>query len=288
MKRIWRSFAVVTILVLTLAAFAFYLVKHPEVGQRLHHTSLELVALLLIMYLGSLLALTLVTIATLRLARRPLGKSESFLLTAYSGLINFFGPLQSGPALRAVYLKKRHGLNLKNYAHATLIYYFFYGSFSSLLLLSGVLKWWTIIPAGAVGLLILFVQKSQRYRAHLAALDKHDLYYLALATLLQVFITSLIYYVELRNVAPGIDYSQTLIYSGAANLVLFVSITPGAIGFRESFLLFTKHLHNISAATIVTANILDRVIYVIFLLILALIVFVIYGRRQLIIKKDPL
>jgi uncharacterized membrane protein YbhN (UPF0104 family) len=77
-----------------------------------------------------------------------------------------------------------------------------------------------------------------------------------------------------------------MVYTGAANLALFVSLTPGAIGFRESFLVFSQHLHHISNSTIVAANILDRAMYLVLLLILALIIFGTHARRQLGVDKD--
>jgi uncharacterized membrane protein YbhN (UPF0104 family) len=86
-------------------------------------------------------------------------------------------------------------------------------------------------------------------------------------------------------VAPGTHFSQAVIYSGAANLSLFVALTPGAIGFRESFLLFSRHLHHISNSSIVAANIIDRAMYIILLLILALFIFATHSQRRL--KPKP-
>jgi uncharacterized membrane protein YbhN (UPF0104 family) len=106
--------------------------------------------------------------------------------------------------------------------------------------------------------------------------------------LLQVVIIIAIYYVELRSVAPGVRFSQALIYTGAANLAMFVSLTPGAIGFRESFLVLSRHLHHLSNTVIVSANILDRAMYFVLLLILALIIFTTHAREQLGVKsKTP-
>lgn len=58
---------------------------------------------------------------------------------------------------------------------------------------------------------------------------------------------------------------EVLTYTGAANFALFVAITPGAIGFREAFLLFSQDLHGIARDSIVAANVLDRAAYIIFL-----------------------
>jgi uncharacterized membrane protein YbhN (UPF0104 family) len=279
-----RLVLTVAVLAATIAAFTYYFVQHPEIGRQLRQTSSSLLVLLLTLYLASVGALTLVTLATLRLCHVQLRSSEGLLVTMYTAIINFFGPLQSGPAFRAVYLKKKHDLKLKDYGVATLVYYFFYAGMSGMLLVSGILHWWlaALIP---VGLLCGYCfTRNRRLAPRLQALDLQGWYLLALATFLQIVVVTAIYYAELRSVAPGVHLSQALVYTGAANLALFVSFTPGAIGFRESFLVFSQHLHHLSNNAIVAANIIDRAMYVVLLLILALFIFSTHAQRKLSVK----
>jgi uncharacterized membrane protein YbhN (UPF0104 family) len=259
--------------------------EHPSVRQQIGRTSPGMLLTLLALYLGSLLALALVTNATLRLCSIHLERTESFLVTAYSSIINFFGPLQSGPAFRAVYLKKKHGVRLKNYTIATFVYYFFYAFFSGLFLLSGLLGWWLIAVVGLVLIGIIAARRNKRTASYFDRLDLHAWYYLALATLLQVSIYALIYYVELKSVMPNVHFSQAIIYAGAANFALFVSLTPGAIGFRESFLVFSEQLHHIGSTTIIAANIIDRAIYILFLALLAVFIFATHAKQRLEVKS---
>ncbi len=287
MKRnVWRQAAAVAVLLITVAAFAYYFAHHAEVRQQLGNTSPGVILAILALDLLGIGALAMVAYATVRLCKINLGKSESLLLTAYSSVVNFFGPLQSGPAFRAIYLKKKHHLNIKNYAVATLVYYFFYGSISGLFLLSGLLKWWLVVVLIVVSLFAVLAWRTQRFGPRLKELNLSGWHYLALATLLQIIVVTCIYYVELINVAPGTHFSQAVIYSGAANLALFVSFTPGAIGFRESFLLFSQNLHHISSETIVAANILDRAMYIILLLILTIFIFGTHAERRLRIRSS--
>jgi uncharacterized membrane protein YbhN (UPF0104 family) len=276
-NRFIRQIVAVTVIIVTITVFVDYFRAHPAVGRQLHHTSPELLASLIALYLLSIVALAGVTYATLRLCKITLGKSESFLLTAYTAVINFFGPLQSGPAFRAVYLKTKYDLKLKNYAAATLVYYFFWGVYSLLMLFSGKLGWWLT----AIALVALLAGYRLRQNRRLQGIDLHGWYLLALATLAQIAVVSLIYFLELRSVAPGTAFSQAIIYTGAANLALFVSLTPAAIGFRESFLLLSQRLHDVSNSAIVAANILDRAVYVIVLLGLALYIFGTHAGRRL-------
>lgn len=287
MKRSFlRPAAAVIVIAVTITVFVLYFVKHPEVRHQLAQTSPGVLAWLLALYLVSVVALAFVTLATLRLCKVKLDMPESLLLTMYAAIINFFGPLQSGPAFRAVYLKKKHGLSLKSYTGATLVYYFFYGGFSVVLLFSSLLKWW-LIPISAAGLLAgIAIGRSKRFKPRLEQLDLAGWYYLAAATLSQIIVLVVIYYVEIKAVDPSAHFWQALVYTGAANLALFVSLTPGAIGFRESFLALSQHLHHIGNGTIVAANIIDRAVYVVLLLILALLIFGTHARRQLGVDKS--
>ncbi|HEX4774450.1 MAG TPA: lysylphosphatidylglycerol synthase domain-containing protein [Candidatus Saccharimonadales bacterium] len=272
MKRL-RPFIALGVILATVAAFVYYFAKHPEVGHQLRHTSLGLLIWLLFLYLLSIMALAGTTVATLRLCKLQVGKGESFLLTAYSAVINFFGPLQSGPAFRATYLKKKYDLNLKKFTAASLVYLFFWGVYSGLMLLYGLLHWWLLTLLLLAIVAALMLQRLPIVQQRLKGLDLKWWYFLALATLIQIGFVAIIYYSELRSVAPGTSFSQAVIYTGAANLALYVSLTPGAIGFRESFLVFSSHLHHVSNSSIVAASILDRAVYIVLLLILAVFIF---------------
>ncbi len=234
----------------------------------------------------TMLALALVNISTLRLVKIKASGRESILLTAYTAVVNFFGPLQSGPAARAVYLKRRYSVDLKKYSVATLVYYFFWAAFSGIFLLSGLLKWW-LIPLLAICVTLLYLlSKHEFIKNKMRLLDLKAWYLLALATFAQISIITVIYFIELHSVTPATHFSQAIIYTGAANFALFVSITPGALGFRETFLVFSKHLHHISNSSIIAANIIDRSVYLIVLIILALIIVLTHASKYLGMKSE--
>jgi uncharacterized membrane protein YbhN (UPF0104 family) len=285
MKRIpWKAVAAVVVLTITAIALIIYVSGHPEVGEQLRQASLATLALLLMLYLGTAGALALIFIATIRLCKIKMPLGESLLLTMYSSIVNFFGPLQSGPAFRAVYLKKKYNVKLTNYTAATIVYYFFFAAFNGIFLLSGVLGWW-LVPISAGGLMFLYLIRKQPLIARrLQAIDLRGWYYLAAATFLQVSLVAVIYFIELNTVSTDISFQQAIIYAGAANFALFVSFTPGAIGFRESFLLFSQNLHHISSDTIVAASILDRVMYLVLLLVMAVLIAVTHAREHLGVK----
>ncbi len=278
----WRSLAAITILVLTVVVFVVYFVNHPEVWDELGQIPRTTLFIILGLYLIFVGSLALVNTATLRLCRYKMKASESLLLTMYSSVINFFGPLQSGPAFRAIYVNQKHGVKIKDYTIASFVYYFFYALFSIILLFSGVLKWW-ITPFAIVLLVAIFYMKfkKNKYLGRLSLLSLSNWPYMAAATFAQIFVLLMIFWIELTAVSPGIQFSQVAIYTGAANLALFVSLTPGAIGFREAFLVFTQKLHHIDNATIVAANTLDRAIYVLMLLILSGVIIITHAGKKL-------
>lgn len=273
-KRFRAALGILVVLA-TVVVFVRYFMQHPRTLSSLQAVSPATLLLLFFLYIAFVGTLVLIQQATLTLCNLNLSKRENSLLIMYSSIINFFGPLQSGPGFRAAYLKKRHNVNLKKYALATLVYYGLYALFSALFLLAFFAGSWVLVAcvvALAGGPLIIRLPKFRVLRLQ-------PVMQLALATLAQVSVQAVIYYVELRSLLPHVSLASALIYTGAANFALFVSLTPGAIGFRESFLLFSQKLHKIGAATIATASVIDRGVYVSLLVIMAILVFGMHANR---------
>ena len=290
MKR-YKRLAAILIIFLTFAGFIIYFVNHPGSLHPLRSLSLGTVVLLLLLYLGTLVSL----IFNLRFSLALLGKrmplQENALLTIYSTIVNFFGPLQSGPGVRAVYLKKRHSLKLKDFLYVSLIYYLFFAVISAVFLFGFSLVWWqglllTALVIVAIVLGFLVVRKRFRIAEGLS-LKRDVLIKLFLVTLLQLFIVSVIYFVELHTINHHISYRQAVVYTGAADFALFVSLTPGAIGFRESFLLFSEHLHHISTANVLAASLIDRAMYLVFLAVLFGVALSLHAKDRLKLSAAP-
>lgn len=281
----FKRIAAILVIFLTFAAFVIYFIANPAIWHELKQTPPSVLLKIFAMYSLSIVALTLVTLSTLRLCRLKIPFNESLMLTMYTAIVNFFGPLQSGPAFRGLYLKSKHKLSLKKYAVATSIYYMLWGIISLLLLFSGVLRFWLIPIFILVALSAILIERSKRYGNRFKQLDLRGVYWLVLATLLQILIVSIIYLIELQSIQSSISISQVLIYTGAANLALFVSITPGAIGFREAFLVFSQRLHHIDTSTIVAANTIDRAVYFVFLGFLAVYISAAHVSNKLNVKQ---
>jgi len=273
---------------LTIAVFARYLSQHTNVLHQLARTPLSSVAWLLLLDTFAFGTLVLLLGASLRVYGKRLARRENFLLSAYSSLVNFFGPGQSGPAVRGAYLKKRVGLRLKQYAFATLIYYGYFAILSGVLVVAGLRPWWQtalafiVISAGGYAAFRQFGprQKDMNER-HLLSRSGGIL----LATLLQMLSQVLLYAVELHTVDRHVSVGQILTYTGVANFALFVALTPGAIGIRESFLVFSERLHHITSSAIVSANLLDRAVYILFLGVLFILVLTMHAKQRLRLRQ---
>lgn len=289
MKKKIKALLAILVLAATLSAFIYYCKTHPAILDKLGDTNPLLLVTLVMCYLIWFSALVVILRISLRLFNTTIGKQENVLLNAYSTLVNFFGPGQSGPAVRGLYLKKRHGLPLKKYIFATLLYYGFYAVISAFFLFVGSQAWWktvllmTLAGGGSFIIIRLYAKRSKINGQ--SGLNLANLAWLFVATAVQLTMQAIIFYIELRDIDSTISTAQALTYTGAANFALFVSLTPGAIGFREAFLIFSQSIHHISNTVIVAANVIDRAVYLVFLGVLFVGVISLHAKDKLRIKQ---
>jgi hypothetical protein len=258
----------IAIIILFFGFFGYYIVANPSVMESVAQVG-PLVALsVLLLYLLVLLTNVGIMHISIRLHDKHLALRQNFPLMIYSSLVNFFGPLQSGPGVRAIYLKAKIGLRIRDYTYATLVYYLTFGLLNLSLLFITVSVWITV--AGVI-IAAIFTLLSSRFFSS----PRRRLYALGIftATLVQVALMVGIYTIELQAVSTtqSLTLLQTASYTGSANLSLFVSLTPAGVGIREAFLIFTQSLHQVGLSSIVASGIVDRALYIVFLGILFII-----------------
>ncbi len=284
-----KIIAALGLLAIVIGLFINYVHGHPAMIQELRHLNPWLIVVLLLAY--GILSLWLLGIynATLRLCGEPLPANENLLLGIYSMLANFFLPLQSGPGVRAAYLKRRHKVSVSAYLLANMVYYGIYAIISAAFIFSASRYWWLGIPA-ALGaglfsiLVIMFATKKILKNTSINNLDlsRANLTRLTFMTLGQVATIALIFGIELHSLHLAHDsIRQVLSYTGTANFALFVALTPGAIGFREAFLEFGRSLNHFTTANILAASLIDRSVYLVFLGILFVIMLATHARNRL-------
>jgi len=287
MKRYLKPVLAGVLLTATAGAFTWYLQGHPEIIEQLKNVNPFILALLIICYVVWFGALAVILQLSVRMHGKSMSARENILLSAYSSLINFFGPGQSGPGLRGIYLKKKHGLSIKKYIFATLMYYACYALISAVMLLSGSVAWWlTVLASGAVvgGCAVILKWYAKRSSLNEGPAFARYIGLIFVVTAVQLAAQAVIYFIELQAVS-SVSWSQAISYAGAANFSLFVALTPGAIGIREAFLLFTQNIHHIGSTVIVAANVIDRAAYLVFLGIMALGVFGLHADKKLRLRQ---
>jgi len=286
----YRFVLTLFLILITLAIFVYYLMHHKSSITTLKNTDSHIVISLLMLYVLWFIAICLVVWSSLRLCRKKLSLSENVLLNGYSSLVNFFVPGQGGIAIRGLYLNKTKKLSIRKFIYITLIYYMFYAVISAVLLLITNRPWWQTI-AGVVlttliSFLVIYLFKKRNKSPTNLIFSFNTISILILVTLIQAVIQVSIFYIELHSINSHIVLSQVITYTGAANFSLFVSLTPGAIGIREGFLLFTRHLSHISVGNIVAASILDRAVFFIFLGILFIVTASFHAKYKLVVKDN--
>lgn len=294
MKSNLKKYLGYVVILITLVAFGLYIKLNPSVIDQLRST--KLITVFVVLFLYSLMTAVLVWVykVILLLSDMHIANRENVLLTMYTSVVNFFGPLQSGPGFRMVYLKKKHDINIKKYFSANVVYYLFFALVSGVFILSGIVNGWLALLIGVIAAVVVIsspklftgipIVGNNKYIQgldSLAAKFRKDLYLLLGLTTLQLLTITTVYYVELRSIDSSVNYLQAVIYAGAANFSLFVSLTPGALGFRESFLFFTQRLHQINSDTIIAASILDRALFVLFLALMMLVILAMHGKKLL-------
>lgn len=289
MKKHIKAILAPIILIATVAVFAWYLHGHPEIVDQLKRINPALLIVLVLLYCVTFTAVVAQLQISVLMYKKHMGIRDNFLLSAYSSLANFFGPGQSGPGVRGLYLKKRVGMRIKDYIFATLLYYACYAVISACLMLGGVRPWWQtagfVVVAGVASVLVIrwYMRRSKLTESRAAILKFGG--WMFVATAVQLLVQVVIYSMELRATGSHASLGQMISYTGAANFALFAALTPGAIGIREAFLVFTQNLHHIGNNTIVTANIIDRAAYIVFLGLLFILVFGLHANRRLKLRQ---
>lgn len=256
----------IAVLVAVAVFIAVYIAVNPQVVGEVLSVGPVALGWLTLLYVLIIGTHWLILVLTVRWCDARIGGREGLLLTVYSTVANFFGPLQSGPGVRAAYLKAKIGVRLRDFTMATIVYYLAFGAVNVSLLFARTLPWLTVLGLVATVAVVGVVAWRSGAGRRIATV------LIAAVTAVQALLMAAVYFVELNAVAgPGADALQTLVYSASANLSLFVSITPGAIGFREAFLGFAQSLHGVGFDAIIAAGIVDRAFYVLFLGVLFLL-----------------
>lgn len=261
--------------------------------------AIGLLKVIIFMLHGVLIKITVERFAT------ALNIAEAIVVSVYSAIGNFFGPLLGGTGIRAVYLKKKHGLAYSKFISTLTSYYFILFLINSLFAIISLIainisdnwsSFWLLLFFGAwlLGLLSLVVLKlPEKYRESsmkhqifnkvirliyeaydgwLLLKNHPNLMYRLGAVASGVFIVSLTAsFIEFSVFDIEISLASLGLYTSLSVVSILFAITPGAIGIRETLLIFASDAMGITNEQVIQVAILDRAITYITLFVLGAI-----------------
>lgn len=221
---------------------------------------------------------------------------------------NYFLPLSGGAALRGYYLKKHHKFSYKKFITVMYGLYAVSFLFTSLVLLTALTV--LNINGGAIstGLyifaLVIFIfsfllftgqpmpvtlvinkmdhlnlrfvaaifEKIHRVTNGWAEIvaDKNLKLKLICYTLMNISLRTFMYFVMFKGLGINVGIMQVLVFNSLISLSLYVTLTPGSLGIRESILLFFSSTLAIGDEQILAINLVDRFSMISVLLLLFL------------------
>ena len=283
-----KSLISLVIILITLFLVVYFLDNHKNLINKFLNISPLLLIEVFILYFVMLIVLVLIFKFTMKLNNIDLHFKNNLFLNMVSLFMNFFIPGQSGPIYRAYYMKTEHKLKIRQFSLSTLIYFGIYAVIAVLFIGFGVFNVYlfilslVILSLGSYLFLRYYLKKKNAdFKIHLNTLFK-----LAVVTLFQFIVQFVIYYLEIHSIKKNLPLKDVISYTGTAGLALFVALTPGAIGIRESFLLLTEKINHLNSSTIVFANLIDRSIYIAFLLVIGILIVIFHINKKINIKKQ--
>ena len=96
----FKSLISILIILTTISAVVYYLIKHQTLLTDLRKISPYLIIMIVLLYVLMLLILALIFKATIQLLDVKIRFKDNILLNAYSIFMNFFVPGQTGPISR--------------------------------------------------------------------------------------------------------------------------------------------------------------------------------------------
>ncbi len=216
---------------------------------------------------------------------------EGVYIATLSAIGNYFGPLLGGASVRAIYLKKVHGLSYSKFASTLFGYYvilFFANNILAILalllipdsplrmsLLLFFLAWMAIV------LLIMFVKLPPRQALARAegiapikfivtvlydvehgwreiVTNKTLLLKLAILTVLSSVTSMIAIFAQMELVGVQVTLPGLLLYLTISTASMLISITPAGIGFKESALVLTGSVMGLGTEQVLQIALIDR------------------------------
>lgn len=282
--------------------FVYYFIHNIDDFKILLNINLAMVLLLAITTLLMLVNSGIFMKLSLSVFDKKINLNESVKISLIASAGNFFGPAGSGLGIRALYLKKKHGLSYSDYISIVICNYmivFLTNSLAgiiSLLLLSnknndqgfGVLLLFFIILF-VISVMTFFIKLKVRnydfirYKIIRCAIvylvrisngwrllmkHKEIMLKLVLLVIFNLLLTMFGTFVVMQSVGIKLSLEGILLFSVIGSLSLFINITPGNLGVKEAVYILFSSLIGLSVPQILSTALIDRSVLFIMLLLL--------------------
>lgn len=252
---------------------------------------------------------------------KKLKLGEGIYVAILSAIGNYFGPLLGGASIRAIHLKKSHNLSYSKFTSTVAGYYLIIFIANSIIAIVSILlleKSKQTVPLLvfftawlAVLVALTFVRlprrsrwdrfakhKSIRYLVtaiydieegwHILVKNKNLMFRLMLLGFSGFVITFLLTLVEFNSIGAHISLPALGLYTSLVTVSMLLSLTPGAIGIRETILLFVSVTLGVSHEQIIQVAVIDRGVNFVVLLLLFAVIRVPGIKRKLAPENAPI
>ncbi len=289
---------------LFLVAFLVYGFKNQNIFSALGQVSLISLIFIAIARLMVFVSNGLFTKWTAEVFTKKMSVGESLYLIILSAAGNFFGPLLGGASIRAVYLKKVHNLSYGKFTSTLMGYYlilFIVNITAALVALALLPKSHQtnqlLVIFGiwlAVLVVMLFIKLPNKKRLewfsnkkylktvvkifydieegwHTILKSKKLLARMVFLALVSYGVQFFIAFLEFQAIGVSVSPAALGLYTTIVAISLLISVTPGAIGIRETLLIIVGTTLLVSTDQILQVAVIDRGVTFLLLILLFLL-----------------
>ncbi len=276
LSKVIRTLSTVLVLIL----FMIYFLLNTEQFKPVLDVSIYLLALAAAGYIGGVLANGLFIKFILEPFNKFIAVKEAFYVSVISSIGNYFAPAGTGFLIRAVYLRKKHGLAYSEFISTlsgNYVLVFLVSSFVGLISLLTLRQYYGIqwlalfILFGllfiATLLIVLFRPKLREaggriYRVingwNKIASNRGLILKLLGLTCINLLLTVAIYWAIVQSIGLSISSPALLLFSVLGTFSVFVNITPANLGIKEAIYIFSASILGFTAGEMILIALLDR------------------------------
>lgn len=282
-----------TLVIIFLALFAYYFIKHTQDFKSLQELNLLLLIAVVLGYVGSIYLSGLFSKIIIEPFNKRISHIESFRVALLSSIGNYFGPLLGGTGMRAVYLKKKVGLSYTDFVSTLYGYYIIAFLISAVL---GVISlallheqhqkrgflivgaFFVSVATGLLGMIFNRRVALVRYICrkllgkrvdslkrlatswHKISTEPKLIASLVKITFMNIGLFAAVNYCEFLLIGIKLDIGVLLLYTCLGIFSILISLTPAALGIREAVYLFSASVLGVTSSQILAVALIDRTV----------------------------